>query len=79
MPRAALSVDLATPTTTLCRGLDGQAGQAGPYAEGPDFWPSAYKKALDVSRHSCSGGTKWKSAAAALGSRPRFSDNCAMP
>jgi hypothetical protein len=44
MPRAALGVDLATPTAALRRGSDEEAGQARPYAEGPDFWPSAYKR-----------------------------------
>jgi hypothetical protein len=44
MPRAALGVDLATPMATLCRGSDRQAGLAGPYTDGPDFWPSAYKR-----------------------------------
>jgi hypothetical protein len=43
MSRAALGVDLAKPTATLRRGLEGQAGLAG---------------ALGVSRHSCSGHTK---------------------
>jgi hypothetical protein len=38
-PRAALDVDLATPTVMLRRGSDGQAGLAGPYADGP----SAYR------------------------------------
>ena len=44
MPRAALGVDFATTTTTIRRGADEEAGQARPYAEGPDFWPSAYKR-----------------------------------
>jgi hypothetical protein len=44
MPRAALGVDLATPTAALHWGSDEEAGQARPYAEGPDFWPSAYKR-----------------------------------
>jgi hypothetical protein len=37
MLRAALGVDLATPTTMLRRGSFWQAGLAGPYDDGPDF------------------------------------------
>jgi hypothetical protein len=58
MPRVALGVDLATPTTALRRELKGQVGLAGPYADGLDFWPSAYSLTLGVASHSCSVSIK---------------------
>ncbi|XP_051198461.1 myb family transcription factor MPH1 [Lolium perenne] len=42
------------PTAALRRVSKGQAGLAGPYADGPDFWPSAYSLAVGVASHSCS-------------------------
>jgi hypothetical protein len=62
MPRAALGVEVATPTATFRRVLKGQAGLAGPYADGPDFWPSAYSLALGIASHSCSGSNHVASA-----------------
>ncbi|KAK1686598.1 hypothetical protein QYE76_047446 [Lolium multiflorum] len=77
MPRAALGIDIATPTAALRRGSTGQAGLARPYADGPDFWPSAYSLALGVSSHSCSVSSfqdfhrRRRSSCAAM-RRPRF-------
>jgi hypothetical protein len=62
MPRAALGVDLATPTAALRRTWKGQAGLAMSYVDGPDFWPSAYSLALGVASHSCSDYGKWMDA-----------------
>jgi hypothetical protein len=54
MLRAALGVDLATPTVALRRWSKGQAGLVGPYADGPDFWSSVYSLVLGVASYSCS-------------------------
>ena len=53
-PRVAVGVEWPTPRASLRRGLARRAGLARLYADGPDFWPSAYRKAVGASRHSCS-------------------------
>jgi hypothetical protein len=64
MLRAALGVDFATLTATIRRGSDGLAGRAGPYADGPDIWPSAYVAIPVVEGGSRHPSQRWPSAAA---------------